>query len=343
MYGGPRREPLSERARSEENGSENDDTGSLYANHRAKISRAGKRKDGLQRWQHSKKRGPPVIETALQSPSRSGLGYGETPMKADSGTERRRDGPSKVQQDSQVQEQIALKTQVVSRNGGDRTVLNLSEEVSTKDRTPPGSEEESVGAGMGKNVDGPGSPGEGSVAQTKTPSFVPIQYGDKLSVGTGGGLEGLELDIRELLRSLPTKSDIQELISAVEQSCQQAVENLREDTRAMGHRVESLENSHEAVVQAVADIQDTVKQHEEALNFYRDQLDDYENRDCRQNIPIKGLPETIRSPELLPTVQRLFRQIMGDSSPENIEVDRVHRVPPNVTPNSEKPRDTICK
>lgn len=119
------------------------------------------------------------------------------------------------------------------------------------------------------------------------------------------------------------------------------MENLREDTRALGHRVELLENSHEAVVQAVADIQDTAKYHEEALNFYRDQLDDYENRDRRQNIRIKGLPETIQSPDLLPTVQRSFRQIMGDSSPENIEVDRVHRVPSNVTPNSEKPRDII--
>lgn len=97
------------------------------------------------------------------------------------------------------------------------------------------------------------------------------------------------------------------------------------------------------MVQVVADIQDTVKYHEEVLNFYRDQLDDYENRDRRQNIRIKGLPETILSPDLLPTVQRLFRQIMGDSSPENIEVDRVHRIPSYATPNSERPRDIICK
>lgn len=108
-------------------------------------------------------------------------------MKADPGTERRKDGSSKAHQDSQVQVQSALKIQVASRTGGDRTVLNLSEEVSIMDRTPPRSEEESVGAGIGKIVDGPGSPGEGSIAQTKTPSSIPIQHGDKLSVGAGGG------------------------------------------------------------------------------------------------------------------------------------------------------------
>lgn len=96
---------------------------------------------------------------------------------------------------------------------------------------------------------------------------------------------------------------MQQLISALEQSCQQAVEGLREETRVLGHRVETLENSHEAVAQAVADIQDTVKYHEEVLNLYKDQLDDYENRDRRQNICIKGLPEAIQAYNLLPTVQ----------------------------------------
>lgn len=91
--------------------------------------------------------------------------------------------------------------------------------------------------------------------------------------------EGTDLDIRELLRALPTKADIQQLITAVEQSCQQAVEGLREDTQALGHRVEALENGHEAMAQAVADVQDITNHHEEVLNSYRDQLDDYDNRD----------------------------------------------------------------
>lgn len=174
---------------------------------------------------------------ALQSPSRNGLAYRDTPLKADPGTEGRRDGSSKVHQesqDSQVQEQSDWRTIVTNRTRGDRTVLSLSEEVSIMNRTPPGSEEESVEAGMGRNVDGPGSPGEGSIEQIKNPSSTPIQYGDNPSLRAGGGLEGLELDIRELLKALPTKSYIQELISAVEQSCQQAVESLREDTWSQG-------------------------------------------------------------------------------------------------------------
>lgn len=67
-------------------------------------------------------------------------------------------------------------------------------------------------------------------------------------------------------------------------------------------------------MQAVADIQDFTKHHEEVFNSYRDQLDDYENRDRCQNIRIRGLPETNRTHDLLSTVYEFFLQIMEDSS-----------------------------
>ncbi|PIN95547.1 hypothetical protein AB205_0089160, partial [Aquarana catesbeiana] len=56
-------------------------------------------------------------------------------------------------------------------------------------------------------------------------------------------------DIRELIRALPTKTDIQELISTVERSCKQAVEDLREEIVASlirdgfdGHRGKNKSN-----------------------------------------------------------------------------------------------------
>lgn len=102
---------------------------------------------------------------------------------------------------------------------------------------------------------------------------------------------GANRDIRDLLRALPTKTDIQQLIATVERSCKQAVEDLREEVVAVGNRVEVLEIGQEETTQAVGNFQDTVKHHKELLNFYRDQLDDFENRDHRENIRIQDLPE----------------------------------------------------
>lgn len=79
------------------------------------------------------------------------------------------------------------------------------------------------------------------------------------------------------------------------------------------------------------------------MNTYRDQLDDFENRDRRQNIRIWNLPEKYKSDDLLVTVQKLFLKIMGPKVPEQVEIDRVHRITSFTNQNKDRPRDVICK
>lgn len=118
------------------------------------------------------------------------------------------------------------------------------------------------------------------------------------------------------MTSLPTKNDIQSLISAVELSCKQMVEGIREDTIALGRRVEEIEINQDDIKQAVVDTQEVVKKYEEKLNFLLDQIDDQENRTRRQNIRIRGLSEVKGATDLAQTVTDLFRQILGSQTPE---------------------------
>lgn len=112
---------------------------------------------------------------------------------------------------------------------------------------------------------------------------------------------------------------------------------------AVGNRVEVLENGQDEITQAVGEVHDIIKQQEDLMNTYRDQLDDFENRDCRQNIQIRDLPEKYNSNDLLVTIQKLFSQIMGSAASEHVEIDRVHRTTPFVSQNKDRPRDVICK
>ena len=153
----------------------------------------------------------------------------------------------------------------------------------------------------------------------------------------------LDWDLREHIKALPTKNDIMQLISAVEASCKQAVEEIREEVGALGHRVEEWEMDQEDTRQAVVDLQEITKKHEEVLNSMLDQMDNYENRERRQNIRIRGLPEIEQRNELQLLVIRLFRLIMGTSAPEMIEIDRVHRALFPAPQGTERPRDVICK
>lgn len=83
--------------------------------------------------------------------------------------------------------------------------------------------------------------------------------GDWRSQGQNGQSTDPERDIWDLLRALPTKNDSQQLINAVEQSCLQAVESLKEDIRGLGHRVEKMEKEQETTVHVVADVQESIK------------------------------------------------------------------------------------
>lgn len=47
------------------------------------------------------------------------------------------------------------------------------------------------------------------------------------------------------------------------------------------------------------------------------QLDDYENRNRRSNIRIRGLPKTVRADDLMHTLQGVFRSILGQKENKN--------------------------
>lgn len=169
-----------------------------------------------------------------------------------------------------------------------------------------------------------------------------LQNGERNPQGWTGQSVDPERDIWGLLKALPTKSDIQQLINAVEQSCMQAVASVKKDVRDLGYRVEGMEKEQEVIIQAVTETQESMKKYEETLNAYRDQLDEYENRDKRQNIRIKGLKESITATELAPVAQKMFGQILGDQAPNVIEIDRIHRAHSKST-KTDVPRDVICK
>lgn len=100
--------------------------------------------------------------------------------------------------------------------------------------------------GSGHSASRANSQGTGSALQVQSPSTLLV--GDQLSSEIDLAVIGTDWDIREHIRALPNKEYIQQLIAAVEQSCKQAVEGLREDTVALLHVVEVMENCQEYIV-----------------------------------------------------------------------------------------------
>ncbi|PIO09790.1 hypothetical protein AB205_0057590 [Aquarana catesbeiana] len=111
----------------------------------------------------------------------------------------------------------------------------------------------------------------------------------------GGG----EPDIRKLIQALPTKEDIQALMSDLKVAVREEMSEL--------------------------------------------QAEDSVNRSRRNNVRIKGISETIKTPDLRKTAIDIFNKYLESPSDNHIELDRVHRSPVGLISDQGPPRDVLCR
>lgn len=83
-------------------------------------------------------------------------------------------------------------------------------------------------------------------------------------------------------------------------------------------RVSELEHLHEAHVDAAT-----------MLQLHQEEMEDRSN-----NLHLRGLPEETGPEDLAATAIAIFRKLPGDSLPQNMEFDRIHRA---LGPKSQDP------
>ncbi|CAH2283962.1 Hypothetical predicted protein [Pelobates cultripes] len=100
----------------------------------------------------------------------------------------------------------------------------------------------------------------------------------------------------------------------------------------------------------IAETQDKLKTHtgdigamQDKILYLEDGLEDLNNRSRRQNIRIRGLPESVLPETLLPTVRAIFQSLLPDASEQDLYIERAHRALRPPTYNMNAPRDIITK
>lgn len=145
------------------------------------------------------------------------------------------------------------------------------------------------------------------------------------------------------LQTIPTKKDFELYVSRLEDTYKQEIQILKLDIQGIGERVDDTERQASTLSSYVQD-------HHSALQYllrkeeeHASHLDDIENRNRRNNIRVRGIPEIILHKDLDLTLQKIFASLM-DSSPSNsIELDRAHRALGPRPSENDRPRDVICR
>lgn len=152
----------------------------------------------------------------------------------------------------------------------------------------------------------------------------------------------MDPDIRALLQALPTKNDIEAMILRLEETHRRDIQEVRGEVSSLADRVSSGET-------AVSSLEERVSALEQARDLHRDtaislqlHMEDVEDRSRRNNLRLRGIPETVSVEHLAEAVKNIFRTVL-DEADTDIELDRVHRTLGPRPTDPSNPWDVVCR
>ncbi|CAH2273266.1 Hypothetical predicted protein [Pelobates cultripes] len=158
--------------------------------------------------------------------------------------------------------------------------------------------------------------------------------------GTPGTLSQISADLAAISASMMTRKDKGEMVAELRAIIREEIAAVRTDLTALEQRVDRLEEERIQTQQhrQAADLA-TTRQGNILLDLRR-QVEDLDNRSRRNNIRVRGLPE---SEDEVPQeiLNGLFAQLLGDAAPGDFGIERAHRALPAPRRDGQ-PRDMIC-
>ncbi|CAH2313174.1 Hypothetical predicted protein, partial [Pelobates cultripes] len=116
-----------------------------------------------------------------------------------------------------------------------------------------------------------------------------------------------KVNLRKMLRE--TSEDIKVYTTA---ALENQITGLKEDMEALGSRTSHTERMITETQAKVANQDQDLETLKERVMYLEDGLEDLNNRSQRQNIRIRGLPESVLPEALLPTIRAIFQSLLPD-------------------------------
>lgn len=158
-------------------------------------------------------------------------------------------------------------------------------------------------------------------------------------------------ELFNLLRAIPTRAEIDGQLNnrldsyalRMEAVVKEELKPVHEALSGISSKIASLEEAQESTVKRVSLLETSSKDTQSQVLNLALQVVDLEDRNRRNNIRVRGVPDSVKPSELETTVREIFNYYLHQDSDTPIELDRVHRVLGPRGPNGSRSRDILCR
>lgn len=136
---------------------------------------------------------------------------------------------------------------------------------------------------------------------------------------------------------------LQALTHIMAQEVGKLAKGLRGEITQLGERTDTLETKFNELVQYVQVLEEDNATIKHTVPQLQAQQKDLENRECRQNLQVRGIPETVGDQDIRPYLLNLFNMVAPNIPDIDWRLDRAHRLLAPKPPAGANPQDIIVR
>ncbi|CAH2320148.1 Hypothetical predicted protein [Pelobates cultripes] len=154
-------------------------------------------------------------------------------------------------------------------------------------------------------------------------------------------LADIGAELKRMAKKMVTKDDLTHLTNNIYEAIKSEVNGLKAEIKAQEHRIQQVEKRAQTTEDHSTATDTALKRQGTLILAMRRQLEDQDNRSRRNNIRVRGIPESPEGENIEEMLTSLFRIILREDTPAIIKYDRAHRAL-RPRPTEGTPRDIIC-
>ncbi|XP_073399288.1 uncharacterized protein [Dendrobates tinctorius] len=180
------------------------------------------------------------------------------------------------------------------------------------------------------------------ITKQRGPKQGPSQYKDP---GDDPDLEESQEDPSDFADSDKpiSRSFIKSILSSALAPLAKDLSTIKKDIQQIGSRVEELEEAQSKLSAFAGDLKPGLQQQEDHINSLYTAMEDIENRNRRNNLRVRGVPEATDREDVPAILYELFLPMLDTEEGKMLILERAHRALKPKPKQSEFPRDIICR